>query len=324
MTREQMIGRPVAGIDVAKATLDLHIDPLGVELHGDNSDDGRRRLIALLGKHDVVLVVIEATGRHHRRLAADLLDAGFNVAVVNPQRTRHFALSEATPEKTDRIDAGVLARFARAHDQLLLQKGPKKQQLAADLVSRRRALVQMRVAEKNRLADAGELPPLARRQGQKLVRVLEQQVEDLDRAIAKLIDDDEDWSNKARLIDSVPGVGPDTAHQLVACLPEIGRISRTQIAKLVGVAPLCDQSGPRDGRRAIQGGRHDVRTTLYMAAFNTLLHNDRFKAYAGRLRAAGKPFKVIVTAAMRKLLTILNQMVKTNLAWNPKLAFKLD
>jgi transposase len=320
MTREQMIGKNVAGIDVAKATLDLYIDPPGVELHADNTDDGRRPLVALLREHDVALVLIEATGRHHRRLAADLLDAGFNVAVVNPQRTRHFALSEAKPEKTDRIDAGVIARFARAHDQLLLQKRPEKQQLVADLVARRRALVQMRVAEKNRLAD--ELPPLARRQGQKLLRLLEQQVEDLDRAIAKLIDDDDDWANRARLIDSVPGVGPDTANQLVACLPELGQISRTQIAKLVGVAPLCNQSGPRDGKRSVQGGRGDVRTTLYMAAFNAVLHNDRFQAYAKRLRAAGKPFKVIVTAAMRKLLTILNQMVKTNLAWNPKLVFK--
>jgi transposase len=320
MTREQMTGKNVAGIDVAKATLDLHIDPLGVELHAGNTDEGRRQLVALLRKHEVVLVVVEATGRHHRRLASDLLDEGFDVAVVNPQRTRHFALSEAKPEKTDRIDAAVIARFARAHDQLLLQKAPGKQQQLADLVSRRRALVQMRVAEKNRLAD--ELPKLARSQGQKLVRLLEQQVEDLDRAIAEVIGEDDGWAGKAALIDSVPGVGPDTANQLVVCLPELGQISRTQIAKLVGVAPLCNQSGPRDGKRSIQGGRHDVRTTLYMAAFNAILHNDRFKAFARRLTTAGKPFKVVVTAAMRKLLTILNQMVKTNLPWDPKLAFK--
>lgn len=317
MTREELLGKNVAGIDVAKLTLDLHIDPLELTLHVENDEKGHAQIVQLLRKHAVVLVVVEATGRYHRRLAGYLLEEGFGVAVVNPARTRHFALSDAKPEKTDKIDARVIARFARAHDHVLLQTDPNQSQLA-DLVSRRRALVQMRVAEKNRLAD--DTAKLARTQATRLVRFIDQQIEDLDDAIAQLIDRDPDMSTRAKLVDTVPGVGPHTANQLIVQLPELGKVSRTAIAKLAGVAPLCDQSGPRDGKRSIQGGRHDARTTLYMAAFNAILHNERFKAYASRLRSENKPFKVIVTAAMRKLLTILNQMLKTNTAWNPKLA----
>ena len=322
MTREQLIGKHVAGIDVAKATLDLHIDPLGIRGHFQNDPAGHAALVAVLREHQVALVVIEATGRYHRRVAAELLDEAFNVAVVNPTRTRHFALSESRLEKTDAIDAAVIARFGRAHDQLLLQKCPENLEQLSDLVARRRALVRMKVAEKNRLA--GDTATLARRQAHKLLKLIDQQIEDLDRAIARQIDHDAGWRQKSRIIDSVPGVGPDTANQLVVQLPELGRISRTQIAKLAGVAPLCDQSGPRDGKRRIQGGRCDARTTLYMAAFNAILHNDRFKAFAARMKAVHKPFKVIVTACMRKLLTILNQMIKTNTMWNPKLVFNFD
>lgn len=180
--------------------------------------------------------------------------------------------------------------------------------------------MQVRVAEKNRLAD--DAPKLARAQAEKLLRFVERQIEDLDRAIAKLIAADDDWHDKAGLIASVKGVGESTANQLVADLPELGTLGRGQIAKLVGVAPLNCDSGMRRGQRHIRGGRGDVRVTLYMGAFNAIRHNPRFRDFAARLEAAGKPFKVIVTAAMRKLLVILNQMVKTNTPWNPELAFK--
>jgi transposase len=319
--------RPVVGIDVAKQRLDVFVDLPAAARHFSfaNDDAGRVALVAELRRLDAALVCIEATGRYHRRLAADLLDAGIPVAVVNPQRVREFARATGRLEKTDPIDARVLAEFARAvGPRRQEQQPPQKQTELRDLVSRRRALVQVRVAEKNRLADAEDAPKLARSQAAKLLRVVEQQIEDLDRAIARLVERDDDWNNRAGIIASVKGIGQATANQLVADLPELGKLDRQQIAKLAGVAPLNCDSGTRRGQRHIRGGRHDVRLTPYMGAFNAILHNPRFKAFAGRLKDAGKPFKVIVTAAMRKLLVILNQMVKTNTPWNPDLAFKFD
>jgi len=315
----QPASQPVAGIDVSKSLLDCFIDLPATSFSVANDDAGRARLVARLKSAGVTLVCIEATGRYHRQVAADLVDAGVAVALVNPQRAREFARSVGKLEKSDRIDARTLAEFARAARHRTLEKQRENQTLLSDLVSRRRALVQMRVAEKNRLGD--HPPKLARRQGEKLLRLIEQQIEDLDRAIAKLIESDDDWNNKAQIIDSVPGIGAGTAHQLIAGLPELGQLGRNKIAKLVGVAPLLRDSGHMRGKRTIGGGRESVRTTLYMGAFNAMQHNARFADYAKRLFAAGKQFKVVVTACMRKLLVILNQMIKTNTPWNEKLAF---
>jgi transposase len=299
--------------------MDCFIDHPAASFSLGNDDTRHAQWIARLKPLDIRLVCIEATGRYHRRLAADLVDAGIAVALVNPQRAREFARSIGKLEKSDRIDARMLAEFARAANHHVLEKEPKNQSELSDLASRRRALVQMRVAENNRLTD--ELPKLARNQGRKLLRLIEQQIEDLDRAIAKLIESNDDWNNKSQIIDSVPGIGVTTAHQLVADLPELGQLGRTQIAKLAGVAPLLRDSGKMRGKRTIGGGRESVRSVLYMGAFNAMQHNARFADYARRLFAAGKEFKVVVTACMRKLLVMLNQMIKTNTHWNEKLAF---
>lgn len=322
MTRIDSFDRSVAGIDVGKAVLDLYIDPLGTELHVDNDDAGCARLIQQLRDAKVALVLIEATGRYHRRIASALLEADIPVAVVNPRRAREFARALGRLEKSDQIDPKVLAKFARAAEHRLLVKPRENQHEIAELVTRRRGLMQIAVAEKNRLAD--NPCPFAKRQATRMLRLTEQQIEDLDRAITRLIEADDDWHDNARIIDSIPGVGPNSAHQLIAELPELGNVDRGEIAKLVGVAPLRDQSGKSDAPRRIQGGRSDVRTTLYMVAFNVIRHNDRFKAFAERLKARGKKFKVIVTAAMRKLLTIMNQMIKTQTPWNEKLALNID
>jgi transposase len=146
-----------------------------------------------------------------------------------------------------------------------------------------------------------------------------QECQDLDRGIARLIESDDQWRNVSQILDSVPGIGPDTANQLVTDLPELGKLNRQEIAALVGVAPMNCDSGAMRGQRHIRGGRADVRTTLYMAAFNAMRCNPKVKAFADRLKTAGKPFKLIVTACMRKLLAIINVMVKTNQHWNPKL-----
>jgi transposase len=308
---------PVAGVDVSKAKLDLFVDTVGQRLRVDNDDAGVARLVDTLLGHRVRLVVVEATGRYHRRLAAALLQAGVSVAVVNPAHARAFARAAGKLEKTDRIDAEVLARFGRAMGPRAAAPTPQNQAVLRDLVSRRRGLVQVRVAEANR--SHGQLPKLAAAQSRRLLRLLEQQIEDLDREIAKLVEADDDWGDKARVVDSVPGIGPGTANQLVVELPELGRLNRQEIAKLAGVAPLRNESGRHRGQSRISGGRASVRACLYMAAFNARQNCRRFAEYFDALIARGKLYQVAMTACMRKLLVVLNQMVKNKTRWHDNL-----
>jgi transposase len=306
----------VIGIDVAKKTLDCFFNPTGERLQFANDDKGIAKLLAHLSALNVHLVVIEATGRMHRNVAGELLQADIPVALVNPQRAREFARSIGRLEKTDRVDAEVLAQFGRGAEHHILVKRSEKQVELDDLVSRRRALVQMRVAEKNRLAEQQQ-PRLAKSQAKQLLRLIDQQIQDIDRAIAELVEDNDDWKRKSEIITSIPGVSTGTANQILADLPELGDLSRQRIAKLSGLAPLANDSGPRRGQRSIQGGRQSVRSALYMGAFNAMRHCERFRQFAKKLTDAGKAFKVVITATMRKLLVTLNQMVKTNTTFNP-------
>lgn len=308
---------PVAGVDVSKGRLEVFVDTIDRRLGFANDDEGVAALVAALLEHRVRLVVVEATGRYHRRVAAALLQAGVDAAVINPQRSRAFAGAGGRLEKTDRIDAEVLARYGRAMRPRPAARTPESQTLLSDLVSRRRGLVQVRVAETNRSHD--QLPELARQQSRKLLRLIEQQVEDLDREIAKLIEADEESGGMAAVIDSVPGIGPGTANQLVAELPELGKLNRQQIAKLAGLAPLNCDSGRYRGQRRIRGGREGVRTCLYMAAFNARQKCRRFKDYFDGLIARGKLYQVAMAACMRKLLVTLNQMVKNKTHWDQNL-----
>jgi transposase len=305
------------GIDVAKTKLDVCILPGSQTLTVNNDDDGIARIIALLKQHPVQLVLLEATGRYERRVASELLDAGFKVTVVNPRQARDFARALGKLAKTDRIDAATLAEFAKLGHARICEKQPENRVLLDDLVTRRRQVTQMLAMEKTRQ----QIPQdkQTRAMIAKVIRLLDQQREDLDRRIAQLIESDDDWRNKRDLLSSVPGVGAITASQLVADLPELGKLNRQQIAALVGVAPINRDSGSMRGKRAIFGGRAAVRHALYMAAFSATKFNPVIKRFAERLRAAGKPFKVIVIAAMRKLLTILNIILKENRPWEPKL-----
>ena len=309
------------GIDVAKASLDVCLLPSGRTLSVGNDDPGIAQIIALLQQQQqqqpIALVLLEATGRYERRVASEPLDAGFNVAVVNPRQARDFARALGKLAKTDAIDARTLAEFAQLGHVRLCEKEPEKRTLLDDLVTRRRQVVQMLAMEKTRL----QVPQnkQTRLMIAKVIRLLEQQREDLDREIAELIESDDDWRNKRDLLSSVPGVGAVTAGGLVADLPELGKLNRQQIASLVGVAPVNRDSGMMRGQRSIFGGRASVRTTLYMATFCATKYNPVIRRFAERLRAAGKPFKVVLVAAMRKLLTILNVMLRENRPWDPKL-----
>lgn len=301
------------GIDVAKAKLDVFVDCVDQLFTADNTVAGVQLVIDRLAAHAVGRVVIEATGRYHRRLAVDLMLAGLSVAIVNPRHVREFARAKGRLAKTDAIDARVLADFGRTMNPRPSERPTEKQPLLLNLVARRRQVTQMLAAEKTRLHDADD--KITAGMIKKVQRLLEQQQEDLDRQIAKLIESDDDWKNKRDLITSMPGVGDTTAGQLIAEMPELGKLNRQQIASLAGLAPINRDSGTMRGRQTTWGGRATVRCALYMCAVSAWRCNPTIRRFADRLKSAGKPFKVVITAVMRKLLTILNVLIRENRPW---------
>jgi transposase len=302
------------GIDVSKAKLDVCLLPSGQALVFANEPAGIAQLVDLLRKQpQVARCLLEATGRYGRRCAADLMEAGFQVAVVNPRQARDFARSLGRLAKTDTIDARTLAEFAKLGHVRLSEKTPENQAVLDDLITRRRQLSQMLAAEKTRRQSLEH--KLVLDSVDKVIRLLVQQREDLDREIARFIESDDDWKNRRELLASVPGVGNTTASQLVVNLPELGKLNRQQIAALVGVAPLNRDSGTMRGQRGIFGGRAEVRAGLYMATVSAMRCNPIIRPFAQRLIAAGKTFKVAMIACMRKLVTILNVIVRNNEHW---------
>jgi len=287
--------------------MSLSADPKGLE-----------RLRECLQPTGRCLVVVEATGGYARRLVAELIDAGHDVARVNPRQVRDFARSLGQLAKTDRIDARVLALFAEKVQPRPCEKVPENQAQLDALLTRRRQLVQMKASEQVRLHQA-EMREV-RKSVSHMLDELRAEIDDIDGQIAQLIDDHDDWSARVQQLATVPGVGPVTSRTLVAELPELGQLDRQKIAALVGVAPINRDSGAFRGRRCISGGRAQVRTTLYMAALTARRCNPVIRAFADRLKKAGKAPKVILTACMRKLLIILNTMARDNTNWNPKLA----
>ena len=305
------------GIDVSKSSVDACILPSKTFLKLKQDDSGRRDLVSRLPCPGSCLIAVEATGGYERRLVADLVDAGHRVAVVNPRQVRNFAKGVGILAKTDRIDASVLARFAQDVQPRCLGQTPEKQSELEQLVVRRRQLVTLRTAEKNRMETITAKP--VRKSLQQTIDHLNKQIRHLDKEILTLVQSQDDWRDKANVVQSVPGIGPVSGASLVAELPELGQLNRQQIASLVGVAPLNRDSGRFRGQRKIWGGRASVRSVLYMAALTARRHNPLIRTFADRLAAAGKKAKVIITACMRKLLVILNTMVKTNTLWNPQL-----
>jgi len=303
------------GIDVSKSSWDVHLLPEGRAFTIRVDDGAVTRLLEKLGSPAPSLVVLEATGGLERQLVAELIDAGWTVAVVNPRQVRDFAKALGRLAKTDGIDAETLAMFAHRVQPRPTQKTPEKQRELDALVTRRRQLVSLRSIEKMRRPQA--VHKTASRSIDKLLKVLDQQIAALDKAIVRLIEADDDWRAKRDLIESVPGVGPTTSATLVAELPELGRLNRQEIASLAGLAPFNHDSGKFRGQRRIRGGRSALRATLYMAALTAKRCNEKLRAFAERLHKAGKPFKVVITACMRKLLTILNILVRSGKPWTP-------
>jgi len=300
------------GIDVSKLTLDFDCLPVSAAQQFANDADGIAALVGLLQASGVERIVIEATGGYETAVVSALAVATLPVVVVNPRQVRDFAKAMGHFAKTDRLDAKVLALFGERMKPALRTLPNEAQRALADLLGRRSQLVFMRAQEKARLAT---VPAVAKKD-------VEQHIAWLDKRIIKLEGDLGDrlkkspvWCHKAALLDSVPGVGDVTTFSLLADLPELGTLNRQRIAALVGLAPFPDDSGKRIGTRYIRGGRTDVRCVLYMATLSAIQHNPPIKAMYERLTKAGKPFKLAMTACMRKLLTILNALIKKDQAW---------
>jgi transposase len=299
------------GIDVSQAALDVAVHE-GATRQVANDAHGCTEVVSQLRALDVTLVVLEATGVYHRALTTALVTAGIPVAVVNPRQVRDFARSTGQLAKTDRLDAAMLARFAAVVRPTPRPIPDEATQALAALLERRRQLVEMLTAEKNRLSVAR---PQVRPSVQQVIRALEKALASADDDVDRWIRESPVWRAQEELLRSVPGVGPQTARLLIASLPELGRLTRREIAALVGVAPLACDSGTLRGRRKCWGGRSHLRAVLYMAAVAGTRFNPVIRACYRRLRAAGKPAKVALTACMRRLITILNAMVKTQQPW---------
>lgn len=307
----------VVGIDVAKAELVVAVRPSGERWVVPNDEAGARDLTARLRGHAPTLIVLEATGGYEFVAAAALAAAGLPVVVANPRQVRDFARATGQLAKTDRIDAAVLALFAERVRPAVRPLPNAEAQALDALLTRRRQLLEMLQAERNRLAQAGA-------RGQRPVTqsltahiaYLERELGTTDADLGAAVRASPAWRERDDLLRSVPGVGRVTSLTLLAELPELGSLSRRAIAKLVGVAPLSRDSGTLRGRRCIYGGRASVRAVLYMAALTAVRHNAVIAAFYRRLVAAGKPKPLALVACMRKLLTMLNAMMRTGRQWN--------
>ena len=308
------------GIDVAKESFEAGLG-VGGEISGfSNGDAGFEVLLLRLKEFEVRLVVMEATGGYEAQLACALQAAGHEVAVVNPRQAREFARSMGYLAKTDRIDAAALSEFARVLDAHPKRESfirplpdPQREHLAA-LVTRRRQLVEMLTAERNRLALGHRA---SRKSIEAVIKALQRQLEDMEGQMERHVK--EHHADLASLLDSAKGIAGNSIAMLIGELPELGRLKNRQISKLVGVAPLNRDSGKHRGKRAIHGGRAAIRSALYMPTWAAIRHNPVIRAFYQRLIAAGKPKKVAVVACMRKLLVILNAMVRSNKHWDDSL-----
>lgn len=305
---------PYVGIDVSKNQLDIAVRPAGDTWSMPNDVSGITEVVQGLAQLHPALVVLEATGGLQMPLAAALATAGLPLAMVNPRQVRDFARAIGRLAKTDRLDAQVLAHFAEAVRPTPYPLPDAQTQELTALLTRRHQVVEMLTAEKNRLRSAREL---VHRRVQDHICWLEQELADLDDDLERTLRKSPLWREKDNLLRSVPGIGRVVSITLLADLPELGTLSRHQIAALVGVAPLNRDSGRFRGKRMVWGGRARVRAALYMAALTASRYNPIIKAFYHRLCEAGKARKVALTACMRKLLIILNSMVKHQQTWNP-------
>ena len=301
------------GIDIAKHHLDVHFRGQDRTLRLPYDRTGLARLLGELGALDDCLIVLEATGGLERTAVRLLADCGHGVAVVNPRQVRDFARATGLLAKTDRLDAAVLARYAEAIRPAPRAGRDKAGEALADLLARRRQIVAMTTAENNRLGAARE--PGIKRRIRAHLRWLDKELARMEEELREAIDAHPAWRERLRRLEAVPGIGKTTARNLIANLPELGSLDRRSIAALVGLAPLARDSGMMRGTRSVWGGRAEVRAALYMAALVASRHNPVIAEFYKRLIANGKKPKVAIVACMRKMLTMLNAMMRDGAEW---------
>jgi transposase len=295
-----------AGLDLAKLNVQLHLAGRFHDL--PNTTAGHRRLLKLLASHPGVQVICEATGGYERDVVAVLHQAGIPVSILNPARVRHFARAQGQRAKTDRIDAAVLTAYGQAHQPKPTPARSAVEQQLTELIRRRGQVLEILVAQ--RLQSQHLTVPALVRQARSLVRRLEADLEQIEIQLKELRAQTAQLDQRAQKLEAITGVGTVTALSVLAELPELGTLNRRQVAALAGLAPHPRESGSWQGRRTIGGGRAAVRRALYMAALVAARSNHPLKAFYQRLRAAGKPAKVALTAVMRKLIVLMNQILK--------------
>jgi transposase len=303
------------GIDVSKARLDVVSRPDGEEFHLANTAEGIASLVDRLKPLSPTLILLEATGGQEWAAAVALAEAKLPVRIVEPGRVRHFARSIGQHSKTDALDARVLAHYADAVRPEARELPDQETRDLQALLDRRRQLVNMRVSEQNRLQQG----PTAAVQADLKAHIayLSSQIKAMDQAVGKAIEAKADWKLRDEVLQSIPGVGPQTSRTLLGLLPELGKLTGKQVSALAGLAPRARDSGTVKGARTIFGGRAEVRTALYMASVSAMRFNPDLKAFYKRLRESGKAAKVALVAVSRKLLTIANAMIRDMAQWTP-------
>lgn len=307
------------GIDVSKKTLDIFVRPLGTRWTIENSDQDIADLMISFRELDPVLIVLEATGGLQNLVVNSMLSEELPVSVVNPRQIHDFAKATGRLAKTDEISAEIIAHFAEA-----IRPAPRElpdfeaQELKA-LLNRRRQIVNMKSAEKNRLSSAAKSTSESIKD---YIKWLDKELESIDDDLEKMMEDNEEYKRKSSILQSAPGIGPTVSRTLIISLPELGMLNNKEIAALVGTAPFNNDSGKMKGKRRIWGGRADVREVLYMGTLSAIRFNSVIKKFYQRLKDAGKPSKVAITACMRKFITILNSMIKSNTEWGKHKAAK--
>lgn len=304
------------GVDTGKSQLDIFIRPLDIYFTVTNNEEGIKEAIKKIKPYKPSRIVIEATGRleHPFIMACSQADLPFTVA--NPIRIKKFAGSIGQQAKTDKLDAQLIAHYGEAIAPPLSTLKPENMQLMSDLLSRRRQLMTMQTMEKNRLQImpkeiTGIIKPI--------LTAIKKQIEKVDDKLSKLIEKCSEYKAKNTIIQSMPGIGPVVAFNLLSDMPELGYLTNKEAASLIGVAPFNKESGSYEGQRNIRGGRHKIRTVMYIAMMSAMQHNPVFKMTYQRLVAVGKPKKTAIIACVRKMIIILNSMVRDGVMWDPKM-----
>ncbi len=305
------------GVDVGKSKLDIVLHPLDLHFQISNDEDSILKVVQVLKKRNIERIVVEATGRYEHAFVFACDQANLPIVVVNPISVRRYAQAIGVLAKTDKIDARVIAQFAATIQPDIKPIPDKQSRLIKDLLIRRSQLLEMQTMEKNRLQI---LPKALHRSINTLLRSLQTQIATITKQIDEAVMQVKHWRVKAEILTSVPGVGKVLAYTLLSELPELGKLNRKEIAALVGVAPMNRESGSWNGKRRIRGGRHRIRTVMFMAMLSSIQCNPVFKRFYEHLKAQGKLPKVAIIACMRKLIVVLNTMLKNETRWGENMA----